>query len=422
MRRRAALSVLVGALGGLAGCQTGPPAASSTTTRTSVPTAAEDAAARTIVVDAKNGTADGDGTAEHPYRSLQRGITEAGPGDTVHANPGVYADSVPVKHGGEPGNPLTITGPPDAVLTNRDSRGQPLLIRASHVHLRGLTIDGLVDPDNPDDPQSYSESPLVDVSPWPESEDYLEDLVIAPHGVGNASAHLIVVQRARNVEIGPLRVVGLAGANYVLTDEPNRHIGEIVYLGTPPDSYTREAYPWDTLDQTRNVHVHHIDNSAAHPHSELVNTKLGTRTILVEYCTDAGGSQNTEANPAASVRFQGYDATLRWCDLRGGHGNGVTVIRAGEDWLENEFDGTVAEPFDPARLGRDHEIYGNHIAGFDEHAIRLRYVEPDQQVICGNDIDGTLMGPHGEAFDQAACPDGLPEGDGIGHRGGEGSA
>lgn len=430
--RRTFLATIGASVTTLSGCVTDPRTrpASGTSTRGTVtrsdpqsPWSDADTGGPTqvIVADSENGSRNGSGSAENPYRSLERAVNEAEAGDTVRANPGVYEGPIPVQDGGEPGAPLTITGPPDAVLTgDREHRGQPLLVRASHVHLTGLTVDGLLDPDAPDDPRSYARSPLVDVEPPSERDEYLRDIVVAPHGIGNASWALIVIRRAKNVEIGPFRVTGLAGANYVLDENASgKHAGEIVYLGTPPTTYSREDdYPWNDLDQTRNVHVHHIDNSDGHPHSELVNTKLGTRNVLIEYCTDGGGSQNAESYPTGSVRFQSYDATLRWCDLQNGSGHGVIIMKAGDKWLTETFEGRVADPFDLDRLGTGHTVYGNRIGGFQEAAIRLKWASPEKQTICRNDVRGAIIDHAGERYTQDGCPENLPEGDGIGHTGG----
>jgi len=378
---------------------------------------------RTIVVDAKKGSNSGIGTEDDPYETLEQGLNVAEPGDTVRAEPGEYSGPLVVRNGGEPGNPLTITGPEDAVLTGGEDGAQPMYITASHIHLTGMSVDGLLDSENPEDPLSYADAgPLIEINPPkdPDSDEYLKDLKISPHTVGNAYAHTIVVQRSKNVEIGPFRVTGLAGAYYMLDeDATEEHVGEIVYLGTPLSAYGSDHYPWEELDQTRNVHVHHIDNSDGHPHSEMVNTKPGTRDILIEYCTDGGGSQNTEEYPSASIRFQSHGATLRWCDIREGLGNGVHVSRGGADWVKDQFEGRIEEPFDPDLIGKGHIIYGNRISDFSGAEIKHEYVSPEDQIICGNEIEGEILNHHEEPYTQEICPTYLREGDGVGHLGGD---
>jgi len=247
--------------------------------------------------------------------------------------------------------------------------------------------------------------------------------------------------RTKDLEIGPLRVTGLAGASWILPDEPNRHAGEIIYLGSPPtavfDWHGPEVeYPWPgELDEIDNVHIHHVDNSEGHPHSELVDAKLGTRNVLVEYCTDGGGSQNTESNPECSVSLKSYDSTVRWCDLHNGEGDGIRISSGGRRKLL-EMD----EPeIPPERIGKGHAIYGNRIKDFGNAALMFKTGHPDpnqrqfelvtpddQDILCSNDgegiytprIDYTASEPL--VFDlNRVCSDEIPRGDRIGHTGGD---
>lgn len=365
-----------------------------------------------LFVDVESGSGSGTGAWEDPLASFRHAAELVEPGDTIYARSGTYREWIIPERGGDPGTPITITGPPEAVLTSDERRFQPMQIRDSHVHVTGLTIDGLWDPDNPDDPQSYAEGPLVEIKPRPDSDEYLEDVVVAPHGIGNSYAHLVTAQRTKDLAIGPFEVTGLAGANYVLGDRDG-HVGEVVYLGTPPSTYGQgyDDYPWNELDQTRNVRVHHVDNSAGHPHSELVNTKLGTRDVIVEYCTDGGSSQNADDFTAASVRLQSYDATVRWCDLRDGEGVGIFIGGGADDWL---VDRPGEPPVDPEKIGTGHEVYGNRISGFGGDQIVLIDEDSADQLICGNDVTGATMGDP-----EQPCPMDLPEGDGVGSLGGD---
>jgi len=375
-----------------------------------------------IVVDGEVGVPDGPGTADDPYDTIIRGLKAAEPGDTVYVRSGVYREQVRTPHGGEPGEPITITGPPDAVLTSDADRRKPLVIHDSHVHLRGLTVNGLWNPDRPDDPESYARSPLIFPSPRPDDDAYVEDLVIAPHGLGNARAHMISTRRVRDVEIGPLEVIGPAGTYYFLDEETEGHVGEIVYLGTPVSTYEADHYYWEGLDASRDIHVHHVDNSAGHRHGEMINTKPGTHDVLVEYCTDGGGSANDDdAFRSASMRLQGHGTTVRWCDLRNDENIGIELLGGYDEWFDEEWDDP---PVDADDIGTGYEIYGNRLRGFDT-SLRFRWVDATKQIICGNELESepTYEGVPESARRPAdsyaaACHADLPDGDGVGHNGG----
>lgn len=390
---------------------TTPPVTSSRSTATEDEATTE--AEQSVYFVAPDGRSSNAGTESSPYGSVQRALEEAQPGDTVRLAPGEYNQGFRTVRSGRPGAPITITGPESAL------HRQIVIINHSHIHLRGFTINGLTNPDAPDDPASY-ETVLVHGRPPPDSDAYLEDIVCAPAGIGNAARPLMLFVRTKNLEIGPLRVIGLAGAQHTLADDVEGHAGEIVYLGQPPVAYEQDEYPWDEIDQTRNVHVHHIDNSAGHPHSEIVNAKVGTRDVLVEYCTDAGGSHNTEPSPAASIRFESYDSTVRWCDLRNGDGYAIHVQAANKRWLEDRDDPVV----DPSVIGTGHEIYGNRVEGFHNHDLVFDFTTPDNQAnICGNTIDAMYRRPpiETERIDGSPdkeCSSSLPTGQGVGHTGG----
>jgi len=356
------------------------------------------------------------GTEDEPMETILSALDTVEPGQTVYLKPGEYRGRVVTITPGEPENPITITGSSDAVI--RPSRAvdedyyYPIKIQHSHYRLTGVTITGLIDPTAPEQVDSYT-TRLLQVSARPESSTYIQDVVIAPHGIGNSQEKLISVVRVKDSEFGPFKVIGPAGVQYLYGDAVS-HIGEILYIGQPLQVYAdgADGYFWDTYDQTRNIHIHHIDNSEGYHHAELVDCKDGTRNITVEYCTDAGGSQNNEPFSAQSIHVRGHDCTFRWNRLAGGEGNGIEVYKPGSDELYPEF-GFDQQVVD--RIATDNEMYGNQISDFGGKAIAFDEDTRDaQQHVCGNDIDGSTNGnPEQE------CPAKLPAGDGIGHTGGD---
>lgn len=383
------------------------PSSTVTETEASSPTSA----GANIIYVGPDGVEGNDGSKQSPVNRIQEALEHAQPGDTIYVKPGQYFESLRTRRPGEPGKPITITGPPDAIVSgNREaesSRG--LTIRHSHFHLTGLTFDGLQDPSKSEDINSYMDS---GVGILPAGAEYLTDIKMKPHRLGNVLGNLIKVGYATQVEVGEFRVIGPSGLGYLLTDRAG-HWGEIVYVGTPPGQSPNAITPTGELrgiDTSNQIHIHHIDNSEGHAHSELVNTKLGTYDVLVEYCTDGGGSQNTEPpEPAASIRLQSYGVTVRWCDLRNGQGHGIAAGVG--DLPEGE------EHKRPADSGS--AIYGNHVSAFDEKAFRFENIRPSNTEdanwrLCGNDYEGET-----DADPDAACSGSVPTGDGIGHTGGD---
>lgn len=421
MNRRGFLAAGVAGFGVIAGCsgQADDPeseTAGPTPTRnraTPSPTPPPRSDPNTVFVSPQGGSS-WEGTRGDPLGSIKAGLEEVRPGQRLHVLPGTYRYPVQTDHGGLPDAPITITGPPDAVF-NADG---PFQINHDHVHLRGLTFDGLHDPSNPDDASSYSESILQVNETFYESikngdrsletvpdEHYLTDVVVKPHAVGNCRADFIKVHWSKNVEIGGFEVIGPAGVKF-LTGDAHGHNSEIVYLGNAPS----KGWP---PDRTRNVRIHHIDNSAGYPHAELVDCKTGTANVTIEYCTDAGGATEavTDDNTGSALHIGGTDVTVRWNVLSNGAEAGI------------EIDSDVAATDDPPAPyeagGANNAIYGNRLVDNGGLAIRFAYPDQgqgqrDQRTICGNEYNGETHGnPDGP------CPDWVPERSGIGHTGGE---
>lgn len=86
--------------------------------------------------------------------------------------------------------PITITGPPDAVLRPDPGAAQILRIHHSHVHLTGLSIDGLLAPERRFEALDAWAAIGVDISPYAPfkkaTPDYLTDIVVEPHRVGGS--------------------------------------------------------------------------------------------------------------------------------------------------------------------------------------------------------------------------------------------
>lgn len=381
---------------------------------------------------APDGVNDGTGTQDDPLSSIQAAIERAGPGQTVSVHSGEYFEYVEFKTAGESDAPITLTGPPDAVLKPPEEIDhQVISVGASHVHITGLTITGLYDPDEPENPESYHLGKLIDLNTFAEhGDDYVEGLVVSPHQLGGAGKSLINSQMIKDSEIGGFEVIGPAGTEWIFDDVPG-HTGEIVYLGTASNNRIKRGF--DGYDRTRNIRVHHIDNSDGHPHSELVDIKAGVENVTVEYCTDGEGARTNNSYFSRPISVDGHRCTIRWNVIRDAAGFGV---RVGPQSFMSSFDdegqlvaegGLDAKPqteFE-RRFGKEHAIYGNVFAGNSHDAIGFyregrrpgRDSNPrpeDQRALCGNLFDGYSDGDPGKP-----CPSEMPSSDGVGHLGGE---
>jgi len=374
------------------------------------------------------------GSEQQPLQTIQQALNRARPGTTIHVQPGTYKTPVSTVRGGTSDAPITITGPRDAVF----NANGPFEINHSHVHLKGLTFDGLHTPSAPEDVDSYSESILqvnetlyetiksgnYDREEVPE-EAYVTDVVVKPHAIGNCRSDLIKVHWSQNVEVGEFEVIGPAGVKYLKSDTPG-HNGEIVYVGNP----INKGYP---VDETNNVHIHHIDNSAGYAHNEMVDVKGGAHDVLIEYCTTANGGEyileGHDRDSECVVHLGGRDCVLRWCDIKSSQGQAVEVASWGPAHPERFEENTGVELPDTAdTFGIENSIYGNRFVNYAGLAVQYPIVYPDdgdphiaegfgpdeQAHICDNTIDGPTHGTPTKA-----CDADRPTTDQIGHLGGD---
>jgi len=356
------------------------------------------------------------GTADAPLASIEAALERAEPGATVSVRPGEYRESVWTQRDGEPGAPITITGPPEAVIRPPPGSHEAIRIGHHHVHVQGLTITGLTDPERElEVSDAYSDN-CAYISAEErafEGLDYLRGVVFEPARIGHAGKAIVQTTRLRDVVIGNFEVIGPAGVYYDsrIADTEYGHVGEIVYIGASENARGEFRYGYPDLDRTRNVRVHHINNSAGYRNAEVVDIKLGCENVTVEYCTSRNSGYSSEDATWPAINLGGRDCTIRWNDFAKGP-LGMSVAA----WVPTgEIDGT--------EWARDNAIYGNRLADFDKP---FRFLTTDvltapgpeaQRLFCGNQVGGASDPEFSMASD--SCPSDVTMPDTIGHRGGD---
>lgn len=358
-----------------------------------------------------DGSDDDDGDSEAPVATVREALDRIEPGQRVYLSAGTYQESVVVTQSGTADAPIEITGPEQAVLQAEPDVPGTMLINGSHVHLTGLTLTGLSDFDAPEDPSAYNTGPVLGVMPADVTADsMLENVVVAPDRIGSSGGPLVQLLSVEGAEVGPFTVGGPAGGQWLFGDAPVNN-GDIVSVGIDPATVERRD-GLDEWDRSRDIEIHHVDNTAGHPHARFVNLHPGTERVTVEYCTDDGGSLTGDDGPGHAVRLQGHEATLRWCKLYGANdesnrGDGVGV---------GSEDAETTETDRQARAGTGNVIYRNDIRRFQQSLTFgwERQGPSAQGTICGNRIDGESPGNPTQP-----CGGDVPTSDDIGVGGGE---
>lgn len=405
-RRFLALGSAAG-IGLLAGCpgrsESPSPPTTSTDERTTTPREHRD----TIFVST-DGSDTSSGTEDAPLRTIQEGINRAQPGQTIRCSEGDYRENLRTKRSGTPDNPITITGPSSAVVVGEGNELQ-LHIRHDHIHVTGLTFNGLQNEDAPDQTDSYAGQNIFVEPEIVENETptYLRGIKIKPHAVGNTLGACTNINLSKDVEVGTFEVIGPAGLRHLL-DGDTGWFGEVVYLGSFIGAVDR--YEGIEVDRTSGVHIHHINNSTGHPHTNLVDAKVGTHDVRIEYCTDAGGAGEVSGGRTAAIAVRGQNATVRWNKLRRGKAMGINV--GSEAVAEPEASATEV-PESTREAGQSNSIYQNSIKEFESHPIVFQVSASKQELVCGNEYDGEL-----DTDADRPCPRMVPVSADIGHTGG----
>ncbi|MEZ3115092.1 hypothetical protein RYH80_04055 [Halobaculum sp. MBLA0147] len=409
MRRRAALATIGAAVTG--GCLrlTGSDEASATPTaatgETGTAAAASSGERPTADVWVAPDGESGDGSRSAPFTNVRRAFEAVEPGDTLFFQSGEYRLNGRTLVGGEPDAPIEITGPPDAVLRAREAAGPVLGIVHSHVHLTGTTLDGLADPSRKwETPDVWADS-VVEVSPGPRYEsagvEYLEDVVVEPHAIRNSGSAFVLLERTRDAAIGGFEVTGPAGAEFhpEMADPVESHVGNLIQIGASTKTIA-EYKPWDGLDRTRNVRIHHVNNAAGHHHSSFAQIHVGAEAITVEYCTDRNaGNETTGKKWVPSVAVAGNNCTVRGNDF-GDSRQGV-VFSA---WTPEG----IAEA---SNWARNNDVYTNRLQRLSAAPFVFDESSPDaQRTFCDNrlvGIDGSYDYATGECSTDVAAVDGI---------------
>lgn len=333
------------------------------------------------------------GTPDSPLNTIIKGVDRSQPGDTVYLLPGEHRAKVRTVRSGTADAPITITGPPEAVWRPPKDPGNLCSIAHSHIHITGITMDGLVNPSRSGDLDAYADG-IVRITPWTthgvdefDPVDELEGVVFEPSRIGNSAAGMISVTRLRNASIGGFKVTGLAGAHYHpdINPEVESHVGEIIYIGTSVDDLGR--YPWDSLDRSRNIRIHDIDLSEGYHHSQFVDLKLGTENITVENCVVRGSGRTTDGVEAAAIELKGNNCTVRWNDI--GDCRWGVIFGA---WVPDQADHIA----DAGNWGQGHRVYRNHIHSvsetpflfYGEERENMGPTSPNEQgLLCGNNLE-----------------------------------
>jgi hypothetical protein len=316
-----------------------------------------------------------------PLATIQRAVDVAVAGDVIHLETGVYPQDVVTQRDGTADAPITIIGPPDAVVTGA---GAARIFEVNHDHhtLEGFTIDGLWGA--PGSAAGYRDKLLYALGEAP--CDGVTGLRVLGMTFRNAGGECLRLRYfARYNEIASSSFVGCGVYDFVFAGGGKN--GEAVYIGTAPEQRADGKNPTVDVDASDFNWVH--DNTFDTRGNECVDIKEGASGNLVErnVCT---GQRDADSG--------GFDARGSGNVFRDNEsfGNAGTGVRLGGD--------TAAD-------GIANDVYGNQI--HDNQSGGVKFQRLPQGLVCSNamanNVGGDSVGAFGGQIEPAApCAGGPP--------------
>ncbi|MEP7189097.1 MAG: right-handed parallel beta-helix repeat-containing protein [Roseiflexaceae bacterium] len=311
---------------------------------------------------------------EQPLQTIQHAIDLAQPGDTVNLATGVYVQDVISKRAGTAAAPITIKGPPDAIVKGGGG-ARIFQINHDNLTLEGFTIDGLWG--SADTIKGFREKLLYVVGSAP--NDGVSGLKVLHMTFKNAGGECLRMRYfAQHNEIGYSRFERCGVHDFKF--HAGKRNGEAIYIGTAPEQRGNGENPTADPDQSSANWIH--NNSFNTQGNECVDIKEASTANLVEHNTCTG-----QQDPNSG----GFDA-------RGG----------GNIFRYNESFGNVGAGIrlggDGAADGIDNQVYGNSF--HDNQAGGIKLVRQPQK-LCGNNLAnnraGNLVGIKLVGLDAAAA-------------------
>jgi hypothetical protein len=301
--------------------------------------------------------------ADHPFATIQKAVDLARPGDTINLAPGAYLQDVISKRGGTPTAPITIKGPPDAVVKGG---GGSRIIEINHdnLTLEGFTIDGLWS--SPATQKGYREKLLYVVGRQP--NDGVTGLHIVWMNFMNAGGECMRMRYfAQHNEVGNSHFENCGVHDFKF--HAGKRNGEAIYIGTAPEQRANGENPTADPDNSGNNWIH--DNIFNTQGNECVDIKEASSGNIVEHnrCT---GQRDPNSG---GFDARGSGNVIRYNESFGNTGAG---IRLGGD---SQSDGI------------NNHVYGNYL--HDNRAGGIKLVRQPQN-LCGNSLGnnrgGNLVG------------------------------
>ncbi len=318
------------------------------------------------------GDNEAEGTTEDtPFRTIQKALDLAQPGDIIQLAPGIYRENVVTRRDGLSDGPITITGPKNAVITGI-GRKRVVEINHDNIHLDGFTIDGKEG--SGEDSPKFNDKLIYIQGKKPNIG--IRGVKITNMIITNAGGECIRLRYFVNYAEIAYNAITNCGIYDFIFNEGGKN-GEAIYIGTAPEQLKDGKNPTPDVDKSDNNYIH--DNRINTQGNECVDIKEGSSGTIVQFnlCT---GQKDPNSG---GIDVRGNSAIIRYNEIFANAGVGV---RLGGDTDKDGVDNTVSG-----------NIISNNLSG----GIKIQRVP--QGMICDNVLrengNGGAVGTYGKQFD-----------------------
>lgn len=319
-----------------------------------------------------------------PFKTIQQAINIAQPGDIINLKSGEYREDIISRRDGAADNPITITGPADAIVRGG---GNDRVIEINHNYhtLNGFTVDGLHG--SSANSSGYRDKLIYALGK--QVRQGVEGLKVTNMTLKNAGGECLRLRYfATKAEIAYNTIANCGVYDFMFNDGGKN--GEGIYIGTSNKQWGDGKNPTSGPDETKNNFIHH--NNIDTRGNECVDIKEGATANIIEYNT-CRGQKDSESGGFDS---RGDGNIFRYNDVRGSVGGGVRLGGASVNG---------------AQYGKNNDVYGNTI--IDNKNGGIRFQATPQGKICGNTMSGNTnensAGNFGSGFDPTKlCENDIP--------------
>ncbi len=305
-----------------------------------------------IHVDPMNGDDKNSGSETAPLQTIQKAVDLAQPGNTIILAAGIYLQDIVSKRDGLPRAPITIKGPPTAVMSG-GGKSWIIDINNDYITLDGFTIDGLYGDIN--EASGYRNKLIYALGK--KTRSGVTGLRILNMALRNSGGEAIRLRYfAQNNEVAYCTISNCGIYDFKFGGGGDN--GEGIYIGTAANQVDDGNNPTADPDESNNNRIHHnfINTQGA----ECVDIKEGSSGNIVEYNTCTG-----QQNPnSAGLQSRGNSNIFRNNEIYGNIGAGVRL--GGSTQMD----------------GINNDVYRNNI--YDNQSGGIKFMAKPQGRICSN--------------------------------------